>query len=90
MICFAKGPFICQVTPEAAEGGPLAILRDGNIIEMDIPARKLNLLLDDEEIQARIQAWETPEPRVSEGFLAVYARLANPADKGAGINLRLK
>jgi dihydroxy-acid dehydratase len=86
---FAKGPFICQVTPEAAEGGPLAILQDGDMIEMDIPGRKLNLLLPEAEIQARIKAWQAPPCRVSDGFLTVYARLANPTDKGAGINLRM-
>jgi len=86
---FAKGPFICQVTPEAAEGGPLAIVRDGDEIEMNIPDRRLDLLLPEDEIQARIAAWQKPAPRVKDGFLTVYARLANPADKGAGINLRL-
>ncbi len=86
---FAKGPFICQVTPEAAEGGPLAIIRDGDEIEMNIPDRSLNLLVPEDEINARMAAWQKPAPRVKDGFLTVYARLANPADKGAGINLRL-
>jgi dihydroxy-acid dehydratase len=86
---FAKGPFICQVCPEAAEGGPLAVIKDGDLIEMDIPNRKLNVLLDESELQARMAGWEPPPPRVKDGFLTVYARLANPADKGAGINLRL-
>jgi dihydroxy-acid dehydratase len=86
---FAKGPFICQVSPEAALGGPLAVVRDGDMIEMDIYSRKLNLLIPDEELQERIQSWTPPPPRVKDGFLTVYARLANPATKGAGINLRL-
>jgi dihydroxy-acid dehydratase len=86
---FAKGPFICQVSPEAALGGPLAVVRDGDMIEMDIYNRKLNLLIPDEELQERIQSWTPPPPRVKDGFLTVYARLANPATKGAGINLRL-
>ena len=86
---FAKGPFICQVSPEAALGGPLAVVRDGDIIEMDIYKRKLNLLIPDEELQERIQSWTPPPPRVKDGFLTVYARLANPATKGAGINLRM-
>ncbi|TCL62439.1 dihydroxy-acid dehydratase [Hydrogenispora ethanolica] len=87
---FAKGPFICQVSPEAAEGGPLSVVQDGDIIEIDIPNRQLNLKISDEELAARIAAWQAPEPRVTDGFLTVYARLANPASKGAGINLRLK
>ena len=86
---FAKGPFICQVTPEAAEGGPLSIIRDGDEIEMDIPNRKLDLLLPESEIASRLAAWKRPAPRVKDGFLTVYARLANPSDKGAGINLRM-
>jgi dihydroxy-acid dehydratase len=87
---FAKGPFICQVAPEAAEGGPLAVVKDGDMIEMDIAKRALNLLIPDEELQERIQNWTPPPPRVTDGFLTVYARLANPAAKGAGINLRLE
>jgi dihydroxy-acid dehydratase len=86
---FAKGPFICQVSPEAAVGGPLAVVNDGDMIEMDIPNRKLNLLIPEEELKERIQRWKPPPPRVRDGFLTVYARLANPAPKGAGINLRL-
>lgn len=87
---FAKGPFICQVSPEAAEGGPLAIVEDGDVIEIDIPNRTLNIKISDEELANRLAAWKAPAPRVTEGFLTVYARLANPAEKGAGINLRLK
>jgi dihydroxy-acid dehydratase len=86
---FAKGPFICQVSPEAAEGGPLAIVQDGDIIEIDIPQRKLNLRIADGELKSRLARWKAPLPRVTDGFLTVYARLANPAEKGAGINLRL-
>ena len=87
---FAKGPFICQVSPEAAEGGPLALVQDGDVIEIDIPNRKLNLQISEEELKDRKDRWKPPPPRVTEGFLTVYARLANPAEKGAGINLRLK
>ena len=87
---FAKGPFICQVSPEAAEGGPLALVQDGDVIEIDIPNRKLNLQVSEEELKDRQDRWKPPAPRVTEGFLTVYARLANPAEKGAGINLRLK
>jgi dihydroxy-acid dehydratase len=86
---FAKGPFICQVSPEAAEGGPLAVVRDGDMIEMDIPNRQLNLLIPDDELKERIQNWMPPPPRVKDGFLTLYARLANSAAHGAGINLRM-
>jgi len=87
---FAKGPFICQVSPEAAEGGPLAVIKDGDIIEMDIAKRRLDVHLPEEELKERMARWRPPEPRVVDGFLTIYARLANPTEKGAGINLRLK
>jgi len=86
---FAKGPFICQVSPEAAEGGPLAVVQDGDWIEIDIPNRKLNIQISEEDLKDRLRRWKPPAPRVTDGFLTVYARLANPAEKGAGINLRL-
>lgn len=87
---FARGPFICQVSPEAAEGGALAVVRDGDIIEIDIPNRKLNIGIAEGELRDRIANWRPPAPRVVDGFLTVYARLANPVEKGAGINLRLR
>jgi dihydroxy-acid dehydratase len=87
---FARGPFICQVSPEAAEGGPLGVVEDGDVIEIDIPNRRLNIQLPQTELASRIAAWKAPRPRVTDGFLTVYARLANPAEKGAGINLRMK
>ncbi len=86
---FAKGPFVCQVSPEAAEGGPLAIVQDGDIVEIDIPARTLNVRISELELKARMAAYRPPRPRVSSGLLTVYARLANPVEKGAGINLRM-
>jgi dihydroxy-acid dehydratase len=86
---FAKGPFICQVSPEAAEGGALAIVQDGDWIEIDIPNLKLDVQISETELKERLHRWKPPAPRVTDGFLTVYARLANPAEKGAGINLRL-
>ena len=59
------------------------------MVEIDIPNRRLNVQIPEEELQARIAAWKPPAPRVTDGFLTVYARLANPVEKGAGINLRL-
>jgi len=86
---FAKGPYICQVSPEAAEGGPLAVVEDGDPIEIDIPGRRIDLALPEEEITRRIASWKPPPPRVHDGFLTVYAKLANPAELGGGLNLRL-
>jgi dihydroxy-acid dehydratase len=87
---FARGPFICQMSPEAAEGGPLGVVEDGDVIEIDIPNRKLAIQLSKEELESRISRWKPPPPRVTDGFLTVYAKLANPVEKGAGINLRMK
>ena len=86
---FAKGPYICQVSPEAAEGGPLALVEEGDIVEIDIPQRTLNVDVSAEVFEARRKQWVPPPPRVRDGFLTVYARLANPAELGGGINLRL-
>jgi dihydroxy-acid dehydratase len=86
---FAKGPFICQVSPEAAIGGPIALVRDGDRIEVDIPGRRLNVLVPPEEMDARRRAWTPPPPRVTRGFLTLYARLAEPAERGAGLPVRL-
>jgi len=86
---FAKGPFICQVSPEAALGGPIALVRDGDRIEVDIPGRRLDLLVPADELDARRRAWTPPPPRITRGFLTLYARLAEPAERGAGLPLRL-
>ncbi len=86
---FAKGPFVCQVSPEAALGGPIALARDGDRIEVDIPGRRINLLVPVEELEARRRAWTCPAPRVARGFLSLYARLAEPAERGAGLPVRV-
>ena len=86
---FAKGPFICQVSPEAALGGPIALVKDGDQIEVDIPDRRLNLVVPAEELRARRDTWTRPRPRVDRGFLTLYARLAEPAERGAGLPVRL-
>ena len=86
---FARGPGICQVTPEAAVGGPLALVEDGDLIEIDITRKQLNLKVPDEELLRRRAKWQPPEPRVKHGVLNLYARLALPATKGAGLPPRL-
>ena len=78
-----NGCFVGHVSPEAAEGGPLAIVEDGDTITIDIPARNLHLHLTDEDIAARLAKWQRPEPKIKRGYLALYARLAESADKGA-------
>jgi dihydroxy-acid dehydratase len=82
---FAKGPFICQVSPEAALGGPIALVQDGDPIEVDIPNRRLDLLVSPQEIERRRASWVRPAPRFRRGLLSHYARLAEPAERGAGL-----
>lgn len=57
------------------EGGPIALIEDGDMISIDIPNRKLELLVSDEELAARKAAWKQPEPKVKTGYLSRYARL---------------
>ena len=78
-----SGCFVGHVSPEAAEGGPIAIVKDGDTITIDIPNRTLHLHVPDEEIKARLVNWRRPEPKFKKGYLALYARLAESADKGA-------
>jgi dihydroxy-acid dehydratase len=83
-----KGCFVGHVSPEAAEGGPLAIVRDGDTITIDIPQRRLHLGVGDEEIRNRLAQWKRPPLRFTSGYLALYARLAESADQGAIIRHR--
>ena len=65
------------------EGGPIALIEDGDMISIDIPNRKLELLVSDEELAARKAAWKQPEPKVKTGYLSRYARLVTSANTGA-------
>jgi dihydroxy-acid dehydratase len=65
------------------EGGPIALLKDGDMIEIDIPKRKLNVKVSDEELKKRFSKWEKPEPKVVKGLLALYAKNISSANKGA-------
>lgn len=78
-----RGPCIGHISPEAMEGGPIAVVRDGDIISIDIPERRLNLEIPAEEIKKRLSLWKAPKPRVSTGYLARYARLVSSAGDGA-------
>jgi dihydroxy-acid dehydratase len=72
-----------HVTPEAAHGGPIAIVRNGDVIEFDIAARELRVELSDDEIAARLADWTAPEPRYTTGVFAKYAALVSSASEGA-------
>ena len=79
----SRGAAIGHISPEAAAGGPLAALQEGDIIEIDIPNQALSVRLTEEEIQNRIAALPDFEPKVQTGYLARYAKLVSSADKGA-------
>lgn len=78
-----KGPAIGHVSPEAAAGGPIALVHEGDIIDIDIDEGVLTLEVPDEELEARRAAWVKPEPKYQVGVLARYAKLVSSADKGA-------
>ena len=78
-----RGPCIGHISPEAAEGGPIALVADGDLIRLDIPNRKLELLVDDDELTRRKAAWKAPEPKIKTGWLARYAKVVTSANTGA-------
>lgn len=78
-----RGAAIGHVSPEAMEGGPFAIVEDGDIIDIDIPNRTINIELSDEEIKNRLDKLVKPEPKVKEGYLVRYARMVSSANRGA-------
>ncbi len=78
-----RGPCIGHVSPEAMEGGPIAIIKDGDMINLDITNRKLELLVSDEEINERFKTLKAPMPKIRKGWLARYAKLVTSASTGA-------
>ena len=79
----SRGACIGHISPEAMEGGPIALIHDGDTISIDIPRRKLELCVSDEELAERKAAWKQPEPKVKTGYLSRYARLVTSANMGA-------
>jgi dihydroxy-acid dehydratase len=78
-----RGLCIGHISPEAAEGGPIGLLRDGDVIGIDLGARRLEVALSDAELAARREAWRAPAPRYTRGWMARYARLVANASSGA-------
>ncbi|MDR1128084.1 MAG: dihydroxy-acid dehydratase [Treponema sp.] len=78
-----KGAAIGHVSPEAADGGPIGLLREGDIIAIDIDARSISVRLDDAELARRRAAWQAPPPKVTSGYLVRYARQVSSAASGA-------
>ena len=78
-----RGPCIGHVCPEAIEGGPIAIVQDGDLIEIDIDNRKINLLISENEIKDRLANWKKPEPKIKTGYLNTYRKIVSSAKDGA-------
>lgn len=85
-----NGCFVGHISPEAYEGGPLAAVKEGDKISIDIAERDIHLHVEEEEIKSRMEDWTPPTPKITRGYLATYAQLAESASKGAIIQSRLE
>ncbi len=83
----SRGPCIGHISPEAAAGGPIALIEDGDRISIDIPNRKLELNVSEKELVKRKAKWTTPQPKVKKGYLVRYSALVSSADKGAVLKI---
>lgn len=84
----SRGASIGHVSPEAAVGGPIALIEEGDIISIDIPANTINVKVSDEELARRKENWKPVEPKVKTGYLARYASMVTSADKGAILEIK--
>jgi dihydroxy-acid dehydratase len=78
-----RGASIGHISPEAMEAGPIAIVREGDLISFDIPAKKIDLKLSEDEIKKRLSEWKAPEPNITTGYMARYAKMVTSAATGA-------
>lgn len=78
-----RGPCVGHISPEAMEGGPIALIEDGDTIELDIPNRRIELRVEGGEMEKRKAKWKPPEPKVKDGWLGRYARVVTSANTGA-------
>lgn len=83
----SRGPCIGHISPEAAVGGPIALVEDGDRISINVPERQLHLEVSDEELKRRGAKWKPMEPKVTKGYLARYAKLVTSADRGAVLKI---
>ena len=78
-----KGCAVAHIAPEAAAGGPLALVQDGDLIEIDIPGKRLELLVPENELGLRFENWSLPKKPRKKGYLSIYSKMATSPDKGA-------
>jgi dihydroxy-acid dehydratase len=81
-----RGAAIGHISPEAADGGPIALVQEGDRIKVDIPGKSLTLLVDDAELAKRQAAWQPPESKIKHGCLARYSKIVSSGSKGAVCN----
>lgn len=82
-----NGCFVGHVSPEAAEGGPIAVVKNGDKISIDVINRTIQLHVSDDEMKNRMKNWRKPEPKIKKGYLKIYSRFASSADEGAVIKI---
>ena len=82
----AYGTVVLHTTPEAAAGGPLAVVQNGDMIELNVPERKLQLLISDEELAHRLALWKKPAPAMNSGYWKLYIDHVLQADEGADMD----
>ena len=87
---FCHGPIVGHVSPEAAVGGPIALIEEGDLIEIDIDNRKLELKVPEEVLEERRKQLVLPEPRIKKGFMRTYADNCLPPERGAAMQNWLK
>jgi len=78
-----RGPCIGHVSPEAMEGGPIAVVKNGDKIRIDIPKRKIEVVISEQEMKDRMSVWKKPQPKIKKGYLSRYAKLVSSAAFGA-------
>jgi len=78
-----RGPCIGHVCPEAIDGGPIAVVEDGDLIEINVDKRKLELLISDSELKERMKKWNSPTPKITSGYLNIYRKIVSSAKFGA-------
>lgn len=78
-----RGPCIGHISPEAMEGGPIAVVKEGDRIRIDISKRTIEVVIPAEEIKKRLARWRPPKPKITKGYLARYARMVSSAGNGA-------
>ncbi|OGP98102.1 MAG: hypothetical protein A2Z39_04820 [Deltaproteobacteria bacterium RBG_19FT_COMBO_46_9] len=78
-----RGACVGHISPEAMEGGPIGLLKEGDMITINIPGRKLYASISDAEMASRKKSWKAPKPKVTKGYLVRYARMVTSASMGA-------